>query len=353
MEVSTPVLTDEMKQNRRQIAHFIYGNWLTQVTYVFAELGLADAFNNGPQTLEQLAEYGGVKAPILKRVLRGTFELTYLKFDVDTKLYHLTEMGAMLGTKHSYSMREEARLNGAAYRYQPWGNLIDILRNGIREEYSPTLKNGSLDYLKDKPELLDTFHATLHQKSKIENKAIAEDYDFSQFSKVMDIGGGRGTFIMSILDQHPEIEGYLFDLEATLDFDIPEKYTNRLHKAPGDFFEEVPGTADAYAMKNVIHNWPEDKVILILKSVCEAMKVTDKIGTDPSKKRLLIVENLLVETDEAKIATWMDMNFMVIIDGAEHTLEEYRVIGRKAGLELAEVTETSSGRHVLAFALAE
>ena len=48
------------------------------------------------------------------------------------------------------------------------------------------------------------------------------------------------------------------------------------------------------------------------------------------------------------------MNFMVIIDGSEDTLEEYRVmIGRKAGLELVEVTETSSGRHVLAFTLAE
>ncbi|MEM7086665.1 MAG: methyltransferase [Bacteroidota bacterium] len=353
METSTPTMTDEIKENRLQISHFIYGNWLNQVTYVFAELALADAFVNGPQTLEQLAEFGGVQAPYLKRVLRATFELTFLTFDVDTQLYHLTEMGAMLGSNHPFSMREEARLNGAHYRYQPWGNLIHILRNGPKDEYSPTMKNGSLDYLKDKPELLNTFHETLNQKSKIENKAIVKDYDFSQFNKVMDIGCGRGSFIMSILDQNPELEGYMFDLEATLDFDIPEKYSNRLHKAPGDFFVEVPGVADVYTMKMVIHNWPEDKVVKILESVRDAMKSTDKIGVDPSKKRLLIIENLLVEHDEPKIATWMDINFMVIIGGAEHTLEEYRVIGRKAGLELSEVVETSSGRHVLAFALAE
>ena len=353
MEVSTPVITEEIKQYRRQMAHFIYGNWIHQVTYVFAELGLADAFVNGPQSLEQLAEFGEVKAPILKRVLRGTFELTYLTFDVETQLYHLTEFGAMLGTDHPYSMREEARLNGADYRYQPWGNLIKILRNGVKNEYSPTVEHGSLDYLKDKPELLATFHNTLHQKSKIENASIVKDYDFGQFSSVMDIGGGLGTFIMSILDVNPDIEGHLFELEATLDFEMPEKYEGRLHKSPGDFFVDVPGTADAYTMKNVIHNWPEDKVIMILKSVCEAMKKTHEIGTDPSKKRLLIVENLLAEDDTPKLATWMDLNFMVIIDGAEHTLEEYRTIGRQAGLELAEVTETSVGRHVLAFAIAE
>jgi hypothetical protein len=83
------------------------------------------------------------------------------------------------------------------------------------------------------------------------------------------------------------------------------------------------------------------------------MKSTDKTGVDPSKKRLLILENLLVEDDTPKLATWMDLNFMVIIGGAEHTLEEYREIGRKAGLELVDVTETSAGRHVLEFALAE
>ena len=353
MEVSVEEMTEEVKQQRQQIAHFIYGNWLNQVTYVFAELGLADAFVNGPQSLEQLADFAKVKAPYLKRVLRATFEMTLLKFDPETQKYHLTEMGAILGSDHPYSMREEARLNGAEYRYQPWGNLIKFLRTGPKNEYSPTMENGSLDYLKDKPEWLNTFHATLHNKSKIENKKIVQDYDFGQFTKVMDIGCGRGSFIMSILDQYPELEGYMFDLEATLDFDIPERFNGRLHRSPGNFFKEVPGTADVYTMKMVIHNWPEDKVIKILESVRKAMERTDQIGTDPSKKRLLILENLLVDTGEPKIATWMDLNFMVIIDGAEHTLEEYRAIGRKAGLELSEVTETSTGRHVLAFALAE
>lgn len=353
MEGSKPSLTKEMKEHRLQISHFIYGNWLNQVTYVFAELALADAFANGPQTLEQLATFANVKAPILKRVLRATFELTILTFDVETQQYHLTELGSMLGTHHPYSMREEARLNGADYRYQPWGNLIHMLRNGLKDEYSPTMKNGSLDYLKDKPELLNTFHATLHEKSKVENKKIVQDYDFSQFSKVMDIGCGRGSFLMSILDHNTEMEGFLFDLEGTLDFDIPERFKNRMHKTPGDFFKEVPAIADLYTMKMVIHNWPEEKVIKILESVRKAMESTDGISIDPSKKRLLILENLLVEDDTPKLATWMDLNFMVLIGGAEHTLEEYREIGRKAGLELDEVVETSAGRHVLSFAIAE
>ncbi|MBT8232047.1 MAG: hypothetical protein HKO66_16890 [Saprospiraceae bacterium] len=353
MEVSTPTLTADIEKHRNQIFRFIYGNWISQVTYVFAELGLADAFVNGPQNLEQLAKYGGVKASILKRVLRGTFELNLLTFDKETQRYHLTEMGSMLSSNHPFTMRAEARLNGADYRYHPWGNLLNILRNGLKEEYSPTLKHGSLDYLKDKPELLDTFHETLHQKSKIENKAIVEDYDFSQFRKVMDIGCGRGTFLMSILDHNPNLEGFLFDLEDTLDFEIPEKYHGRLLKSPGDFFNNIPGVADAYTMKNVIHNWPEDKVIKMLQSVCNAMKSTDKIDTDLSKKRLLIVENLLADNDDHKLATWMDINFMVLIGGSEFTLEEYRSIGRQAGLELSEVIQTSSGRHVLAFALAE
>ena len=157
----TPDTKEELQHNMATISRCIYGNWITQITYVFAELGIADQLTNGPRTLNQLATGLEVKEDILKRVLRCTFELEYLTFDQTTNLYNLTPRGALLSQTHPNSMREEARLNGADYRYFPWGNLLKMLRNGLSEEYSPTFKNGSLDYLKDKPELLNTFHTCL------------------------------------------------------------------------------------------------------------------------------------------------------------------------------------------------
>ena len=58
----------------------------------------------------------------------------------------------------------------------------------------------------------------------------------------------------------------------------------------GNFFEEVPDIADVYTMKNIIHNWPEDKTKKIMANVRKAMMSTNGINTSIENKRLLIIE---------------------------------------------------------------
>jgi hypothetical protein len=342
----------ELRKDIGEITQCIYGNWISQVTYVFAELGIADKLLNGPLTLEQLAEACGVIPNYLMRTLRCTFELGYLTFDAATGLYYLTPKGEILSSDHPNTKREEARFNGADYRYHPWGNLLKILQNGMSEEYSPTYKNGSIDYLQDKPELLENFHMALYKKSQEQDYKLIKDYDFSPYSKLMDIGCGRGSFIKTILDENPKLEGCMFDLEHGFDKGVEEKYEGRLVQMYGDFFEEVPDWADVYTMKNVIHNWPEDKTVALMIKTREAMQSVKGNATDPADKRLLIIENLVPENDSHKVANWMDLNFMILIDGAERTLNDYKILGEKSGLKLVDNFETETGRHILSYSLA-
>jgi hypothetical protein len=343
---------EELKKDLFEITRCIYGNWMSQVTYVFAELGVADQLIDGPKNIEQLAEAMNVHAGYLKRTLRCAFELGYLTFDNTTSLYYLTPKGELLGSNHPHSKREEARLNGAGYRYHPWGNLINILRYGMKEEYSPTYKNGTLDYLKDKPDLFKTFHKALLGKSRVEDDDIIKDFDFSSFTRVMDIGSGKGSFVRAILDRNPHLKGAMFDLKQTFETEVEEKYKDRLIQIDGNFFDGVPDYADVYTMKNVIHNWPEAKAMKLLGNVRKAMLSTAGNNTDPARKRLLIVENVVPENDDHKVANWMDLNFMILIDGAERTIEEYGQLGAKCGLHLEQAFETKAGRHILSFALA-
>lgn len=104
-------------------------------------------------------------------------------------------------------------------------------------------------------------------------------------------------------------------------------------------------------MKNVIHNWPEDKVLKLLTNVKEAMRSQNNNTADPFEKRLLIIENILTDNDDDSIANWMDLNFMILIDGAERTLNEYKKLGEKCGLKLQNSIKTTSGRHILEFSL--
>ena len=346
------VQNEELQENIAIVSRLIYGNWMTQVTYVIAELGIPDLLASEAKNLNYLAETLGLQKNYLKRFLRCASDLGFLSYDAETGLYTLSPRGKLLSSDHPYSKREEARLNGADYRYQPWGNLIKILKNGMSEEYSPTYKNGSLNYLKDKPEQLKTFHKAMSGISHTENENIVKHYDFSKFSRVLDIGSGEGSFIKSILDRTPHLLGCMFDLKETFDRDIEDKYQGRLIQKFGDFFDEIPDYADLYTMKNVIHNWPENKAIKLLENARDAMLSGKNNNTPLKEKRLLIIENIVPENDEDSIANWMDLNFMILIDGAERTISEYSHIACKCGLVLKDAVKTDSGRHILEFALA-
>lgn len=333
------------------INSFIYGNWATQVTYIFAELGIADELFSGSKNIEQLADAFNVNKGYLKRFLRCAANLGFLSYDRATGGYHLSNRGKLLSSVHPDSKREEARLNGAEYRYQPWGNLLKILKYGMIEDFSPTYNKGASVYLKDRPTELNTFHKAMTSVSRKENFNIVKDYDFSRFSHVLDIGSGEGGFIKAILDKEPHMYGCMFDLPEAFDMDNESKYKGRLIKKQGDFFEGIPEDADLYTMKNIIHNWPENKAIKLFENIRAAMLSKKGIGTHPAKKRLLIIEYLLTETNDYNVANWMDLNFMVLLDGRERTLEEYEHLAGKSGFSLENSIKTTSGRHILEFSL--
>lgn len=343
--------TSNLKEDIFTVTRMIYGNWMQQVTFVFAELGVADVLIAKPMTIEVLASKLNVVAKHLNRVLRCASEMGYVDFDTELNSWVLTPRGELLGTDHPHSKRDEARLNGEDYRYLPWNNLIKIVRNGIREEYSPTIKDGSLNYLKGKTELLKVFHNTMTKKSQIENYDIIKDFDFSKFTNIMDLGCGEGTFLKSILDNNSHLNGVMFDIPETFNETIEEEYEGRLAKVTGDFFDVIPDNCDVYTMKNIIHNWREFKAKNLLHKVREAMESTSGIDTDPKDKRFLIVENVVPENGVDHIANWMDLNFMVIIDGAERTKDEYRILGEECGFKLIDTHATDTGRHIIEYSL--
>lgn len=343
--------TDQLEQDQHIVGRMIYGNWMQQVTYVFAELGIADVLINSPKTLGELAKELDVISSYLTRYMRCASELGYVGLDVVSRKYTLKPRGELLTSTHPQSRRDEARLNGEGYRYLPWANLINIIKHGIKEEYSPTIKDGTLEYLKDKPKMKETFHNAMDCLSKMENLDIIKDYDFSSFSKVMDIGCGKGSFLKGILDKYLHLQGIMFDIPGAFGSNEVGGYNGRLTKVTGDFFKEIPNTADVYIMKNIIHNWPEHKAKNILNAVRKAMVSISGIETNLEKKRFLIIENIIPDNGTDHIANWMDLNFMICIDGAERTKEQYKTLGEECGLKLENTHPTKTGRHIIEYSI--
>ena len=344
---ATGIAKGELGENIKTLSQMIYGNWMQQCTYTFAELAMADVLYNSSKTCEKLAKDLKLKGHYLRPFLRCVDELGFIKFNSKTKKYALTELGALLRSDHPYSKRAEARLNGADYRYKPWGNIVDILKNGNGKEYSPTVEKGTLPYLQDKPKDLQIFHEAMLKKWETEDSKIVEAFDFSSFQKVIDIGGGKGSFLLSILQQNNNLEGAVFDLPTT--FENSELDESNIMK--GDFFEEIPDKADVYTMKNVIHNWPEDKTKKIMENVRKAMMSANRVNTSIENKRLLIIENVLPDDGSSDISNWMSLNFMILVDGQERNKEEYKTLGEDCGFRLENIYTTDTNRDILEYSL--
>jgi len=116
---------------------------------------------------------------------------------------------------------------------------------------------------------------------------VATTYDFSGVRHLVNVGGGNGALLTGILKAHPHLKGTLLDRPEVVERAGPSLrelgLADRCETGGGDFFAQVPGGADAYLLKHVIHHWNDDRATAILETCRRAM---------PSSARLLIAEGV-------------------------------------------------------------
>jgi hypothetical protein len=152
---------EDAQANVMKMYQFIYGNWFTMITYVYAELDVARLLRVAPRSIAELADLTRTDAKALTRFLRCAGVMGFHTTDAETGKLAPTELGLLLCDKSPRSLRAVARLNGAPYRYQPWSHLLEYVKSGTGRGLSPTWEDGSLDYLRDKPDLLGVFEEAM------------------------------------------------------------------------------------------------------------------------------------------------------------------------------------------------
>jgi hypothetical protein len=343
---------DEAAQQRQRIAaiyRYIYGNWNTMILYVYAELGVADILAEAPTGIAQIAEQTGTDPAAMGRILQCAGVLGLHEVDPETGALELTGLGALLREGVPGSLRAAARLNGAPYRYAPWGQLLDYARNGSGKGLSPTWEEGSLPYLQQHPDLLAVFEQAMTDLSRAtlgdidENQVIAESLDWTPYRRVMDVGGGNGALISAIVAHNPHLEGVLFDLpEVVAQTHLPESGTpgsGQVGRLGGDFFECVPAGFDLYTMKNVIHNAPEERCVRLLVQTRRALQAEDPDGPPASAKRLILFEMILSDEGNNAITKLMNLNMNLLVGGVSRTVADFEDLFEKSGLALESIAD--------------
>src|SRR5262249_304414 len=101
--------------------------------------------------------------------------------------------------------------------------------------------------------------------------AAIEAYDFSGIDVLVDVAGGHGMVLTSILKKYPSMGGILFDVQDVIAGAAPvieaAGVKDRVTTQSGDFFKAVPSGGDAYIMKHIIHDWDDERAAMILRTI--------------------------------------------------------------------------------------
>lgn len=159
--------------------------------------------------------------------------------------------------------------------------------------------------------------------------AVAESCDFSRFAKVVDIGGGHGFLLKTILSKVPAARGVLFDLPGAIEGADQAALGERIECVGGSFFDGVPQGGDCYTLKHIIHDWGDERCRAILGHIATAMVPTASV---------LVVEMVMPDGPEPHPAKFMDLNMLAVTEGGtERTKVEFAALFASAGLELVAV----------------
>jgi hypothetical protein len=312
----------------------ILGRFVSHLIYVAAKLDIADHLKDGPCTAEELATAANVQAPALYRVLRALASVGVFAETHDRR-FKLTPLAVTLRKTVPGSMHAVALMLGEKYQDDAWRQLLRGLKTGevpFLEAYGIPY----FEYLEKHPEDLKVFGEAMTSVSTIENPAIATAYRFSGIRTLVDVGGGNGSLLATILKANPKLKGVLFDQPSVItrakqDRHVTEKgIAERCKLEYGNFFEAVPPNGDAYMMKRTLHDWDDERCARILANCRAAMS---------KQGRVLVVDAVIAPGNGPDRGKLLDMQ-MLVIGGRERTKEEFANVFRSAGLKLTRVVPT-------------
>ena len=314
--------------------------WPARAIYAAAQLAIPDHLADGALPVSEIAKLTATHSPSLRRLLRALASCSIVT-EISPGRFGLTALGDALRADAPGSTRALVMTIAGDWQWAAWGNFLHSLRTG----QSGLVKSSGFDlfsYLGAHPGDRACFDQAMIGIHGATASAIAVAYDFDVFELIVDIGGGTGALLKTILKATRRPRGVLFDLPETAkearDAVAKEGLAGRYTVAEGDFFRAVPEAHDCQILAHVLHDWTDDQALAILRNCRRAIS---------QKGRLLIIEAVLPEGDTPHHGKLMDLLMLTVTGGTERTRQEFSICCLKqasslSGLSRRALTGVSS-----------
>jgi hypothetical protein len=313
------VSADAARERLRELSDFA-APW---AVWIAATLRLADHIEAGAGSPDELAERAAADPDALERLLR--YLVARGVFAEHDGAYANTEVSSLLLDETGW--RRWLDLDDAPGIWaESWTSLLEAVRTG-----SPGRDEGWYEHELVRTGRAKSFDALMAAQVGANAVEIAEVYDWSRIEHVVDVGGGTGELLRTLLAAHSHLHGTLFDLPRVV---AAAESAERLDAVAGDFLAGPLPQGDAYVLSQIVHGFPDQGAKRILGTCIEAG------GADV---RILLVEQLISERPNAGEASF-DLFMFTLGGGRQRTLDELRRLAESVGLALrsSELLETGN-----------
>jgi hypothetical protein len=292
---------------------------------------------------EQLSTLIAADTGCTRRALRALATIGFCK-ETGDGAFELEDLGAFLSVSQTSSLRDWLTWF-TRHQWGLWPKLSESIRSGTSARSALTGVDGFL-YLQKNSEPARVFNGAMSELTAIVGRHLLDHVDFSRYFEIVDIGGGNGELLTSILVAHLEARGIVYDLPHAEDGAIAKiaalNLSNRCEFQRGDFFERVPGDAGLYLLKSVLHDWDDARAERIL-TTCRAAMGDGSV--------VLIVERVMPSrmshsVDDRALA-WTDLMMMIGPGGRERELDEFIALIERSGLRCSSHTNLGFGHFAI------
>jgi O-methyltransferase domain len=258
--------------------------------------------------------------------------------------FALTPAGQLLRCDVPGSFRPAILFLAGEVRWRCWSDLLETVKTGVSAS-ERLLGMQLLDFYAAHSEESKIHDDAMRAFSAMSATALVGAIDLPEAGVVVDVGGGTGELLAAILAARPRLRGVLYDLPIVVGRSAQvlseRRVADRCSVEAGNFFDGVPKHGDVYVLKQVVHDWDDERAGDILRSCRRCM---------PPDAKLLVIERRVPEcNDRAPTADVFltDLEMLVMTPGGrERTETEFAMLLAHAGFKHVRTLATSSPLYV-------
>ncbi|XP_063355031.1 acetylserotonin O-methyltransferase 2 [Pelmatolapia mariae] len=323
-----------------KLLEYFNGFRVSKVIFSACELGVFDLLlrSQEPLSAQHVAQELGTSLDGMERLLDALVGIEILEVEKTdgTALYSSTDVANLYLAKGSAKSLHDMIVYQSQTIYPLWNNLVDAVREGKNqnektfglpaEEVFQAIYRSEEDMLK--------FMGLMNSSWVLDGHDVVTAFNLSGFQNIVDLGGCTGALAREMAKAYHSSTVTVFDLQQVVE--TAQKHFSQENDTivfqSGDFFTgEIP-TADLYVLARIIHDWPEEKCLMLLK------KIYDMCAPGGG---VLLVEAMLFENRRGPVMTQLfSLNMLVQTKGRERPPSEYTHMFSKTGFKNIQVCRT-------------